>query len=548
MVEVLNIERLKSIMSTNDEEVLLLLKSINSKLADQNHFSDIDYFTRQEIVKLVEMQRKSPVLVAPLLELLRILARDKNQLEVILTESIEEFIIYSSALIENPGKIVVKDIMEAEKCLVNTLFNSAKMREIFEAKSVGVLLERIHRFIINDYSGNFEWINEMTEDMRSSLWYFDLRLAFLISAHSVKVQRTWGSDSLSFGTWVQIVKQYLEAAKQRDAGELPSDMEKRTERAIEACKILFNITFRRAEDIKSPFLTDITILVSSILKSKVHVSSMEQHAVNLMATLKLDYSILCPKMKSFDRCTEHFDLYDMSFAQALMDAMERKLDTNDKSDAELLSTYLGSALKLCTANKEARRYCRMKSYNLLRNCFLQILPPLKDTDVCRRPDEGNSLRNKIVRVMMSPAFSKDLAAEFLFVLCKRSVNRLIKYTGLGHAAGLLANSGLLGQINAPKNDSDSEDSETEEYKAIQDRVNPVTGCLRPPSCTSPFDGMSEEQKEYEAMRLVDAMHKLMNTGVIQPGTVGDDGRPRAVEHVLELAKNIPDVESDTDTE
>lgn len=29
---------------------------------------------------------------------------------------------------------------------------------------------------------------------------------------------------------------------------------------------------------------------------------------------------------------------------------------------------------------------------------------------------------------------------------------------------------------------------------------------------SPFEGMSEEQKEYEAMKLVDAMNKLMNTG------------------------------------
>lgn len=112
-------------------------------------------------------------------------------------------------------------------------------------------------------------------------------------------------------------------------------------------------------------------------------------------------------------------------------------------------------------------------------------------DVARRPDEGETLRNKVIRVMMSPVFSKDLASEFMFVLCKRSglysviifstcyvlmfhllftVNRLIKYTGLGHSAGLLANAGLLGHINAPKSPSDSEDSETDEYRSVEDKL------------------------------------------------------------------------------
>ncbi|VDL73831.1 unnamed protein product [Nippostrongylus brasiliensis] len=59
--------------------------------------------------------------------------------------------------------------------------------------------------------------------------------------------------------------------------------------------------------------------------------------------------------------------------------------------------------------------------------------------------------------------------------------------------------------------------------------------------------MSEEQKEYEAMKLVDAMNKLMNTGVVKPGTIGDDGRPRAVSHVMELVKDVPD-EPDSDSD
>lgn len=93
--------------------------------------------------------------------------------------------------------------------------------------------------------------------------------------------------------------------------------------------------------------------------------------------------------------------------------------------------------------------------------------------------------------MTNPNRSGELASEFLFVLCKRSgrfdfqnffrlirikksiihfpVSRLIKYCGFGHSAGLLANYGILGQALAPKHASDSEDSETEEYKQLEEK-------------------------------------------------------------------------------
>ena len=51
---------------------------------------------------------------------------------------------------------------------------------------------------------------------------------------------------------------------------------------------------------------------------------------------------------------------------------------------------------------------------------------------------------------------------------------------------------------------------------------------------NPLDGMSEEQKEYEAMRLVNMIDQLSRGGCIQPCRVGEDGRPEPVEHVLQL--------------
>jgi hypothetical protein len=37
--------------------------------------------------------------------------------------------------------------------------------------------------------------------------------------------------------------------------------------------------------------------------------------------------------------------------------------------------------------------------------------------------------------------------------------------------------------------------------------------------------MSDEQKEYEVMKLVETMDKLVDQGMIAPGTIGEDGRP-----------------------
>ncbi|KAF6770034.1 hypothetical protein AHF37_11344 [Paragonimus kellicotti] len=79
-------------------------------------------------------------------------------------------------------------------------------------------------------------------------------------------------------------------------------------------------------------------------------------------------------------------------------------------------------------------------------------------------------------------------------------------------------------------------SDTEEYERLKDSVNPVTGRWEEAK-PHPLEGMSEEQKEYITMELVNKIDQLHRTGLIQPGTVGDDGSVRPVEHVLELLEN-----------
>ena len=57
-----------------------------------------------------------------------------------------------------------------------------------------------------------------------------------------------------------------------------------------------------------------------------------------------------------------------------------------------------------------------------------------------------------------------------------------------------------------------------------------------------LQGMSEEQKEYEAMRLVNLMDKMERLGLVQPARVGPDGKPEAVSHVCQLIENQKDQE------
>ena len=59
--------------------------------------------------------------------------------------------------------------------------------------------------------------------------------------------------------------------------------------------------------------------------------------------------------------------------------------------------------------------------------------------------------------------------------------------------------------------------------------------------------MSDEQKEYEAMRLVNLMDKMERLGMVQPARVGADGRPEAVSHVCELLENRQE-ERDSDSD
>ena len=104
--------------------------------------------------------------------------------------------------------------------------------------------------------------------------------------------------------------------------------------------------------------------------------------------------------------------------------------------------------------------------------------------------------------------------------------------------------------------SESDNSDSEDYRKLEKDINVITGqaevdtsdLMNESERTARekmkkrqdiFEGMSEEQKEYEAMQLVNAIDKLtkMGSGFIKPATIGPDGKPCEIESVLQLQEN-----------
>jgi hypothetical protein len=270
------------------------------------------------------------------------------------------------------------------------------------------------------------------------------------------------------------------------------------------------------------------------------------------ATLKtLDNVDLADSLIAMNDEDVEFEGKNMEAIAMILGFMNRYVSTYvnqpTSANADALYPVLLLLSLMAKSNKIIRHYCRLK-----------VLPALRKQDLLSLPQQGSQLRNKLARLMTDPNIQiKRLSAKFLFILCKESVRRLVKYTGFGNAAGLLAETGLMASTSQGSEttlySSDSDESDTEDYKQLESCINPVTGRAYIGEDTAYFDpaakkyvklkkdmfeGMSEEQKEYEAMKLVNELDKLTRlSGVIKPATIGPDGRPVELEHVLQLQEN-----------
>lgn len=184
----------------------------------------------------------------------------------------------------------------------------------------------------------------------------------------------------------------------------------------------------------------------------------------------------------------------------LIKFLELRLDTAPARLAYAVCPVANVIRIIATDVPSARKYLRDK-----------IIP--RRTDFSQRPEMGESLSAKLIKLLDSPNMEIcQSIAELLYVICNKNVSRLVRRTGFGNAAGFLANRGIMniqdlgGKVG--RTDSDSETSESE-----SETINPVTGTYWEPEEPNT---MTDEEKEAAAVELMGMLKRLDELGVIKP--------------------------------
>ncbi|XP_042268903.1 synembryn-A isoform X1 [Thunnus maccoyii] len=491
------------------------------------------------------------------LETVRILSRDKNCLDPFISRSAMSTLaryagiaVASSAAhnqqVEGQGEGEGGEEGEAAEVSNDVVKEASPPSENSDQEVIVEALKSICNILLHNVTGQvvaadlqlIKGVAERLKQCHDSIWnhevrFFDLRLTFLLTALRVDIRAQLAQELHGISllgnqldaTLGLCWPDTLETARAGSEGvppeELPPLSRQQTELAMEILKILFNVTFdttrRKVDEEEAAEYRHLGAILRHCLMSHAEgderTEEFHSHTVNLLGNLPLPCLdvLLMPKVQqgSIEYMGVNMDAVNM-----LLEFMEKRLDRGHKLKETLLPS-LNLLTESARIHRETRKFLRSK-----------VLPPLRD--VKNKPEVGNALRNKLVRLMTHiDTDVKDCAAEFLFVLCKESVSRFIKYTGYGNAAGLLAARGLLRGGRDSGIYSEDEDSETEEYREAKAQINPITGVVEEEQ-PNPMEGMTEEQKEYEAMKLVNMFDKLSRTNLIQPMQLGMDGRMREI--------------------
>ncbi|XP_058477348.1 synembryn-A isoform X2 [Solea solea] len=402
---------------------------------------------------------------------------------------------------------------EAMKVLCNVVYNSTWAQGRFSAL-------RLLSGLVQCLSSSIRCSSP------SSVQFYELRLMFLTTALrpelSTQLQQEGGlsilTAALERSLDVQWKDQYV-CELEPTANPISLDA---SQQITEILKILFNISHSShrqepSEDDAALYRHLVAILRLCLMRKCMlsdDTDELQGHTVNLLSALPLqclDVLLLAAPEPGSEQC----EGVNMDCVHTLLTFMERRLDSGDKMK-EKLTPVLNLLTESCRSHRETRHYIRQ-----------HILPPL--TDVSHRPEEGSTVKSRLIRLMTHlDTDLKHCAADLIFVLCKENVRRYVKYTGYGNAAGLLATRGLLsGQrprvFNSDTRYSSDSDSDTEEYRKVKDRVNPVTGRLEAEQ-SDPMEGMTEEEKEEEAKKLITLFSKLSRSNIIQPMQVNSEGK------------------------
>uniref|UniRef100_A0A3Q1IZT4 Synembryn n=1 Tax=Anabas testudineus TaxID=64144 RepID=A0A3Q1IZT4_ANATE len=471
--------------------------------------SDCDEYDREDRGLVLRQVLTLCCLLRVSLRTLRILSRDKKVLGPLVTDSALLTLAKLAGLTSSDASDEAND--------PDSDFYDNIISSLAEAKVLQLmcgLIERVSSSV------------SCSSPSSLSVQFYELRLMFLMTALrpelSTQLKQEGGVSILTaaLDSCLEIQwKDQYECAL--DPAAPPISLEA-SQRIVEILKILFNITFSThrqepSEDDAALYRHLVAILRLCLMKKctlSEDTDELQGHTVNLLSALPLqclDVLLTVPLAPDSEQCQG----VNMDCVHTLLMFMERRLESGDKIK-EKLTPILNLLTESCRAHRETRQYIRK-----------HILPPLRD--VSQRPEEGTTVKSRLIRLMTHlDTDLKHCAADLIFVLCKENVRRFVKYTGYGNAAGLLATRGLLGGQGSRTSNSDAQyssdsDSDTEEYRLVKDRINPVTGRVEAEQ-PDPMEGMTEEEKEEEAKRLIMLFNKLSRDNIIQPMGVNSEGK------------------------
>ncbi|XP_045871030.1 synembryn-A isoform X2 [Meles meles] len=507
-------------VEAGEEDVIVeALRTYNRENSQSFTFEDAQQQDRKRLAGLlgsVLERGLPPSRRVTWLQSIRILSRDRSCLDPFTSrQSLQALARYAGIALEEsvPEPLDMDVALESLKCLCNLVLSSPGAQVLAaEARLVVRLAERVGLGPQTSFPHDVQ--------------FFDLRLLFLLTALRTDVRQQLFRDLQGVRLLTDALQLTLglvpaESPPERQPELLPPQ---ETERAMEILKVLFNITFdsikREVDEEDAARYRHLgTILRHCVMIAAAgdRTEEFHGHAVNLLGNLPLKCLDVLLTLEPREGSLEFLGA-NMDVIRVLLSFLEKRLHQTHRLK-ESVAPVLSVLTECARVHRPARKFLKA-----------QVLPPLRD--VRTRPEVGELLRNKLVRLMTHlDTDVKRVAAEFLFVLCSESVPRFIKYTGYGNAAGLLAARGLMAGGRPEGQYSEDEDTDTDEYKEAKASINPVTGRVEEKS-PNPMEGMTEEQKEHEAVKLVNMFDKLSRHRVIQPMGMSPRGQLTSLQDAI----------------
>ncbi|XP_055336613.1 synembryn-A-like [Paramacrobiotus metropolitanus] len=505
-----------------------ILQEFNARHTSTFTFSGFDAIGKKRLGEILARKLSAAEFAdahSSSLEFLRLVARDKTDLENLINDDLLHILAVRARLTKElqgtlPAEHEIGVTTEAQKVLCNLVFHSASGQRYFSREEiVDVLMSRISS---NKEAARWPLENQL----------LDMKLLFIISILCADTRVHLRNDLRAVQDLCVTVTMLASSSASGAAaeGSLVNSV------LCEILKVLFNLVCNMSPtNLTLGEELDFVTLGNTCRELLISTTSpdVKKHVINLLTVVKkFGYNQLVIPLDDGSPGAVPYENFDLQAVSVILKYLDEKLSGVTVGNGSGRSVDDSLAPVLCALTEAAKTVPIIRKY-----LKTQILPPLRD--VHNRPEVGSSLRNKICRLLTVPLVSvRDSAGDFLYILCKNNVNRLIKYTGYGNAAGWLADRGMMGLPRAHEEQmEDTEDSETEEYEQHKHTIDPITGAVKVEG-PNPMEGMSEEQKEYYAHELALALDKLIKKGDIKPAAIGPDGRPQMIDDVLKYREEM----------